>query len=110
MSVNNTYQRIWSKYGPVIALKLKLAISKNEVQEFMLDKFDFASTGGRKNAVFSFSLEYKEGRPINSMNLSTIARDFVAALNENIAAKEMVKTGHFTFKMGNKFNLTIQKN
>ena len=110
MSVNNTYQRIWSKYAPVIALKLKQAITKNELQEVVLDKFDFANTGSKKNAVFSFSIEYREGRALNSGNLSAVARDFAAALNENLPAKEMVKTGHFTFKMGNKFVLSIQKN
>jgi len=109
MSANKPFQRIWTKYSPVIALKLRQAIAKNELQEFAVDRFDFANTSNNKNTAYSFSLEFKNGIAMNSMKMTAVAREFAAALNENQAVMDMVKTGHFTFKMGSKFVLSIQK-
>jgi hypothetical protein len=109
MNVNSSFHRIWSKYTPLITLKIKQAIVKNELQEFAIDRFDFANTSSNKNAAFSFSLEFKNGVTMNSMKLTAVAREFAAAINENPTAKEMIKSGHFTFKMGSKFIMTIEK-
>jgi hypothetical protein len=108
MSANKPFQRIWTKYLPIIALKLRQAISKNEPQELAVDRFDFANTSNSKTA-YSFNLEFKNGVAMNSMKMSAIAREFAAALNENQTAMDMVKSGHFTFKMGSKFVLSIEK-
>jgi hypothetical protein len=109
MSANNTFHRIWAKYQPLITLKLKQAISKNEVQELTLDKFDFEKTSTNKNIVYSFILDYRNGATTGSMKLSPVAREFAAALNENTVVKDLLKSGHFTFKLGSKFTLSIQK-
>jgi hypothetical protein len=109
MGASNSFQRIWSKYQPLITLKLKLAISKNEPQELLIDKFDFDKVSTNKNASPGFTLDYKDGATSNSMKMSTIAREFAAALNENTAVKDLIRTGHFTFKMGSKYTLSIQK-
>jgi hypothetical protein len=105
-----TYQRVWIKYLPVIVMKLKTAVKSSEPQALNLDRYDFENAGIRKNAAYKFNLELKEGRAINNTNGTAMARDFALALNEHEIAKDMVKTGHFTFSMGNKFILTIQKN
>jgi hypothetical protein len=105
-----TYQRVWNKYLPVIVMKLRTAVKSNEPQALNLDKYDFENAGVRKNAAFKFNLELKEGRAINNSNGTAMARDFALAMNEHEVAKDMIKTGHFTFSMGNKFILTIQKN
>src|SRR5436190_6347183 len=110
MAESITYQRVWNKYLPVITMKLRTAVKNNEPQALNLDKYDFENAGVRKNAAFKFNLELKEGRAINNSNGTAMARDFALAINENEVAKDMIKTGHFTFSMGNKFVLTIQKN
>ena len=107
MGVNNTFQRVWTKYLPLISLKLKQAINKNDLQQINLDKFDFVSASANKNC--SFSLEYKDGATLNSMKMSVIAREFSEALNSNEAVKRMIKSGHFTFKLNSNFVLSIQK-
>ena|SRR3569832_84184 len=110
MNANNAFQRIWVKYSPLITLKLKQAISKNEAQAINVDKFDFSkAVTGKNNSAFSFTLEYYDGIARNSMKLPAAARELAAVLNENAATKEMIKSGHFTFKMGSTFILSIQK-
>ncbi len=108
MSEANIYQRVWGKYMPLIVLKLKTAISKNEPQALHVDKYDFENAAIRKNAAYSFSLELKEGRAINNSASTALSRDFLNALNESQAIKDLIKTGHFKFSMGNKFILTLQ--
>jgi hypothetical protein len=108
MGEANIYQRVWSKYMPLISLKLKTAISKNEPQMLNIDKYDFENAAIRKNAAYSFSLEMRDGRAINNSASAALARDFALALNENQGMKDMTKSGHFKFSMGNKFILTIQ--
>jgi len=108
MSEANVYQRVWGKYMPLLVLKLRTAISKNEAQVLNVDKYDFENAAIRKNAAYSFSLELKEGRAINNSAAAALSRDFANALNENPVVKDLIKTGHFKFSMGNKFILTIQ--
>jgi hypothetical protein len=108
MAETNIYQRVWSKYMPLIVLKLKTAISKNEKQEVSLDKYDFENAAIKRNAAYSFNLEMKEGRAINNSASTALARDFASAINENQAMKDLTRSGHYKFSMGNKFVLTIQ--
>ena len=110
MSAANPYQRVWSKYIPVISMKLKTAIAKNESQAMNLDRFDFENAGLRKNTSHAFNLELREGRAQNSGKLSTLAKEFALSLNENQTIKDILKAGHFNFKVDSKFVLTIQKN
>lgn len=108
MAEANIYQRVWSKYMPLIILKLRSAINKNEPQVLSIDKYDFENAAIKKNSAYSFSLEMKEGRAINNSASAALARDFASALNENETMKDMTRKGHFKFSMGNKFVLTIQ--
>jgi hypothetical protein len=108
MTASNSHQRIWAKYAPLIILKLKQAISKNAPQEISLDSFDFTKSGS-KTASYSFTLEYKDGVTTSNMKMTTVAREFAAALQANDVLKDLVKKGRFTFKMGSNFVLSIQK-
>jgi hypothetical protein len=108
MGEANIYQRVWSKYMPLIVLKLRSAINKNESQVLTIDKYDFENAAIRKNAAYSFNLEMKDGRAINNTASAALARDFALAMNENQVMKDMTRSGHFKFSMGNKFILTIQ--
>jgi hypothetical protein len=108
MNEANIYQRVWSKYMPLIILKLRTAVSKNEPQELTIDKYDFENAAIRKNGAYSFKLELKDGRAINNTASAALSRDFALALNESQVMKDMIRMGHFKFSMGNKFILTIQ--
>ena len=110
MSDTKMYQQVWNKYFPVIILKIKSAIKKNEMQHLGIDKIDFENASTRKSVKFQFNLEMKEGRTLTNKNNSAVARDFARALNEYEITKELIRTGHFKFIMNNKFVLSIEAN
>jgi hypothetical protein len=109
MSAGKAFQRIWSKYTPLIALKLKQAILKNEPQQIALDSFDFTTALGTKTAAYRFSLDFVNGATSNSMKMTNVAREFADALNANDTVKGLIRKGRFTFKMGSDFKLSIEK-
>ena len=110
MSDTKIYQAVWNKYLPVIFIKIKSAVKKNELQQFGIDKIDFENASHRKNTKFQFTLELNEGRTIISKNISPVARDFARALNDSEMTKNIIKTGRFVFTLNNKFILSIQAN
>ena len=102
------YQYVWNKFLPVIAMKLKTAVKKNEPQVLEIDKLDFERASDKKNAKYQFKLEMNEGRALRSKDNSAIALDFARALNEFESTKEIIKTGSFKFSMNTKFMLSIE--
>ena len=104
------YQPVWNKYMPVISMKLRTAIKKNELQKLSMDKIDFENAGSRKNAKYRFNLEMREGRAISDKNNSAIALDFASALNENEAIKSLINSNHLKFSLDSKFVLSIESN
>ncbi|HLG33546.1 MAG TPA: hypothetical protein VI757_01590 [Bacteroidia bacterium] len=106
----NIYQPVWNKYMPVISMKLRSAVKKNELQKLGMDRIDFENAASRKNAKYQFNLEMREGRAISHKNNSPIALDFARALNENNSINSLIKTGHFVFTMDSKFVLSILSN
>lgn len=104
------YQPVWNKYMPVISMKLRTAIKKNELQKLSMDKIDFENAGSRKNAKYRFNLEMREGRAISDKNNSAIALDFASALNENESIKPLINSNHLKFSLDSKFVLSIQSN
>ena len=108
MSDTKIYQMVWNKYLPVIVMKMKSAVKKNELQQIGMDRIDFENASQKKNARFQFNLEMKQGRLIINKNTSSVARDFARALNEYEITKEMIKASHFKFNLSNKFILSIE--
>ncbi len=109
MNANHAFQQIWSKYLPIINLKLRQAIAKNEAQTLQMDKYDFTKIAATKGSTaFTFTLDFRNGMATNNMKLPLVAREFVAALNENKTSKEMIQSGYITFKMSAAFILSIK--
>src|ERR1043165_7697394 len=100
MSAHLAFQRIWSKYLPIINIKLRQAIAKNEPQTVQMDKYDFFKVSAAKGTTaYTFTVDFRNGMATNNFKLPVVAREFVHALYENPMAKSMVKSGHITFKM-----------
>jgi hypothetical protein len=109
MSNLKTYQLVWNKFLPVIAMKLKTAVKQGEMQLLEMDKVDFEKAGSSKNSKYQFDLEMNEGRTIRSRTASGIALDFSRALMEFESTKELVKTGNFKFNLNSKFVLSMSE-
>jgi len=101
------YQPVWDKFLPVIAMKLKSAIRKQESEFLVLDQLDFQKAGHNKRSNYLFSLELNEGRIINSKTTSGIGIDFARALKEYAPIYEMIKGGVFVFSFNSKYVLTL---
>lgn len=107
MSINNIYQSVWDKFFPVILLKLKSAIKKQESEFLVMDKLDFEKASHRKNSSYMFHLEMNEGRVMKSKDTSSVGIDFARALKENETIFGIVKHGSIIFSLNNKFVLSI---
>lgn len=107
MSINNLYQSVWDKFFPVILLKLKSALKKQESEFLVMDKLDFEKASHRKNSSYMFHLEMNEGRVLKSKDTSSVGMDFARALKENETIFNIVKHGGIVFNLNNKFVLSI---
>jgi len=103
----NLYQPVWDKFMPVILLKLKSALKKQESEFLVMDKLDFEKASHRKNSSYLFHLEMNEGRVLRSKETSSIGIDFARALKENEVLFSLIKHGSIIFSMNNKFVLSI---
>ena len=107
MSVQNLYQSVWDKFLPVILLKLKSALKKQESEFLVMDKLDFEKASHKKNSSYMFRLELNEGRVLKSKDTSSVGMDFARALKENEIIFSLIKDGSFVFSLNNKFVLSI---
>ncbi len=108
MSTQNPYQPVWDKFFPVIYLKLKSALKKQETEFLVMDKLDFEKASHRKNSSYMFRLEMNEGRILKSKETSSVGIDFARAIKENETLFSIVKVGGITFNLNNKFVLSIE--
>lgn len=109
MQESEIYQPVWRKYLPVIVMKLKQAMRKNEPAAFNLYKPDFQNITKRKKTVFDFNLEIKDGQIKNSLNLPEVAKDLYKVLKQDNAMNQLINSGHFVFNLNSDFALTLQK-
>jgi hypothetical protein len=105
--MSNLYQSVWDKFLPVIHLKLKSALKKQESEFLVMDKLDFEKASHRKNSSYTFHLELNEGRVLKSKETSSVGIDFARALKENEILFSLVKQGGIVFSLNNKFVLSI---
>ncbi|CAN5595156.1 hypothetical protein BH11BAC1_BH11BAC1_05130 [soil metagenome] len=107
MSTQNPYQPVWDKFFPVILMKLKSALKKQDAEFLVMDKLDFDKASHRKNSSYMFRLEMNEGRVLKSKDTSSVGMDFARALKDNERLFELVKHGEIIFTLNNKFVLSI---
>jgi hypothetical protein len=106
---NKLYQAVWDKFLPVIAMKLKSAIKKQESEFLVMDQLDFEKAGQSKRSNYLFHLELNEGRIINSKSTTGIGIDFARALKEYQPIYEMIKGGVFIFSFNSKYVLSVSQ-
>lgn len=106
MKTTNIYIPLWQKYRPVIIVKLRDAL--NEYQEYQLSKHEFESIGDRTHSGYAFNLEIKNGKVINNIEGTAVARDLYEVLKSSEKAKELMKNNYFKINLSKDFLLTIQ--
>jgi hypothetical protein len=101
------YQPVWDKFLPVIAMKLKSALRKQESEFLVMDQLDFEKASQRKRLSYQFHLELNEGRVVKSKNTTAVGIDFARALKDYPPVFELLKMGVFIFAFNNKYVLSL---
>jgi hypothetical protein len=100
------YLTTWKRYLPVIRLHLKKSL--NEEQQFKLNIQDFESAGDRGKSGYIFSLTMENGKVLNSVGGSAVARDLYEVLRSDEAVKAILQDKSVKISVGKTFVLTIK--
>ena len=103
------YQMVWKKYLPVITMKLKQVIRKNEATHVGMYQFEFHSTGKKRRVGYQFDLDMDKGRIMNDISASPAAKQLSETLKQDATVKSLLSSGRFSFTLNGDFVLTIQK-
>jgi hypothetical protein len=100
------YLTTWKRYMPVIRLHLKK--SMNEDQQFKLNITDFESAGDRGKSGYTFNIVMENGKVINNISGSAVARDLYEAIKGDDAAKALLQDKSVKISVGKTFMLSIK--
>ena len=100
------YLATWRKYLPVIRLHLKRSL--NEDQSFKLNITDFESAGDRGKSGYTFNISMENGKVINNISGSAIARDLFELLKNDEAIKAILQDKAVKISVGKSFLLSIK--
>jgi hypothetical protein len=100
------YLSTWKRYIPVIRLHIKKSF--NEEQAFKLNITDFESAGGSSKSGYTFNIQMENGKVINNISGSAVARDLFEALKADDAIKAMLQDKSIKISVGKSFMLTIK--
>jgi hypothetical protein len=100
------YLMTWKRYLPVIRLHLKKSLT--EEQNFKLNITDFESAGDRGKSGYTFNILIENGRVINNISGSAVARDLYEALKSDEAVKAILQDKSVKISVGKTFILSIK--
>jgi hypothetical protein len=107
MKDEGKYLYLWMKYGAVIRLLLKK--TDNENQKLQLYKHEFENVSSRSKTDYVFDLEMSNGRVVNLLKTTAVARDLAQILNSNNDTKNWLKERKVKLSMGKSFELQLEK-
>ncbi len=99
------YRNLWTKYLPVLGVLIKNAAKG--VQTLQLYKNEFQATGARDLSGYSFNLEIANGKAVNDISGTAVARDLLKVLSENKTSAEILKGRRIKMSMGEAFEVSI---
>ncbi|MBK7566191.1 MAG: hypothetical protein IPI31_00035 [Bacteroidetes bacterium] len=105
MKEKNIYIPLWQKYKPVILTMMRKAL--DTPCEYQLSKYEFEAIGERIKAGYAFKLEFANGRVINNIEGTAVARDLVQVLKASNTANILLKENNYKINMGKDFKIKI---
>ncbi|MEP2667943.1 MAG: hypothetical protein ABJH04_03050 [Cyclobacteriaceae bacterium] len=103
---NQGYASLWQKYRPAI-LQLMVAAEEGP-QEYKFYKHEFKALNPKEKG-YTFTLEAYQGKAVNDIKGSGIAKDLLNVLSESPKASELMGEHIFEFSMDKQFMLNISK-
>jgi len=107
MKDEGKYSHLWMKYSAVIRVLLKKTDVEN--QKLQLYKHEFEHSGHKRNTNFTFSFDLINGRALNIVSSTAIARDLWRVLDENSVTKNFLKDRKIKISIGKSFELQMEK-
>lgn len=103
---NQGYAALWNKYRPAI---LQLMVAANDgPQEYKFFKHEFKAMNP-KEKTYAFTLEAHQGKAVNNIKGSPMAKDLLDVLTESPKANELMNGDTFTFTLDKQFMLHVSK-
>ncbi|HNP06762.1 MAG TPA: hypothetical protein PKN99_04015 [Cyclobacteriaceae bacterium] len=103
---NQGYASLWHKYRPAI-LQLMLAAEEGP-QEYKFFKHEFKALNPKEKA-YAFTLEAHQGKAVNNIKGSGVAKDLLSVLSESPKASELMDGYIYEFSMDKQFILHISR-
>lgn len=103
---NQGYASLWHKYRPAI-LQLMVAAEEGP-QEYKFYKHEFKALNPKEKG-YTFTLEAYQGKAVNDIKGSGIAKDLLNVLSESPKASELMDEHIFEFSMDKQFILSVTK-
>ena len=106
MSEKNLYYSLWRNHLNDIESKMSNATMMG--QSLLLNKQEFEIYGNRKASGYTFTLKIIDGRVVNNIKGSAVARDLNDILLESEKVKSMFKETNFKITLGKDYILKIR--
>ena len=107
MIAEGQYLYLWMKYAKVIRVLLKK--TDYETQKLQLYKHEFEQGGRHPLANVTFSLDLINGKALNIVSSTGIARDLWQVLAENSVSKELLKERKIKVSIGKSLELQFER-
>jgi len=98
---------LWQKYAAVIHVLLKNTDS--DVQKLQLYKHEFDVLGQKQKANMTFSFNLINGRAVNIVSTTGIARDLWQVLDTKLATRQLLKDRKIKVSVGKSYELLFEK-
>jgi hypothetical protein len=98
---------LWLKYAAVLHVLLKK--TDNENQKLQLFKHEFEHSGQKQKTNVAFSIDLIQGRAVNVVSTTTIARDLWQVLDNRSSTKTMLKERKIRVSLGKSYELELEK-
>lgn len=108
LAESNPYSTLWNKYRPVI-LQLMSAAAEHGPQQYKLFSHEFKAVGQKEKSGFSFVLEASQGRAVNNIKTSTVAKNLLQVLQQSKRASELMNEATYELSMDKQFMLHVTR-
>jgi len=108
LAESNPYSSLWNKYRPVI-LQLMSAAVENGPQQYKLFAHEFKAIGLKEKTGFSFTLEASNGRALNNIKSSTVAKNLLQVLQQSKRATELMSEAPYELSMDKNFMFRVNR-
>ncbi len=104
---SNKYLNLWEKYKPAIVSKMK-SLACNELSFYQLSEHEFKTIGERNSAGYQFLIQIANGRVVNNLSGSAVARDLKQVLLKSDTVDSLIRERNYNIRMDQKFVLHIE--